>query len=84
VSAPDLPRFKVASVTGYSARNVATGWYVLDTWHVHRVVSSYPVPSGRAGDKGSGFTARRRRELAEERCAELEAWHAEAMANDAA
>jgi hypothetical protein len=79
LSAPDLPRFKVSSVTSYHerGRRVATGYFVLGSWDVHRVVASFPVPGGTAGDT---FT-HRRRELAETRCAELEAWHAKAMAD---
>jgi hypothetical protein len=76
VSAPDLPRFKVSSVTGYSlgagSGGRSTAWYVLDTWFLHAVVASYLV-----GDASPA----RRRERAEQRCAELEAWHTEALAN---
>jgi hypothetical protein len=65
VSAPDLPRFKVAS----------TGTAVLDTWNTHREVAVFE------GSFGAALAVARRRTVA--RCAELEAWHEQAMANDA-
>jgi hypothetical protein len=61
VSAPDLPRFVVAS----------GGMDVLDTWHAHRIVHSFAAYRGEA--------QRLARIAAVKRCAELEAWHAEAM-----
>lgn len=83
MSAPDLPRFKVASVTGYTpstgrtGSRVSTAWYVLDTWLLHAVVSSYPVGGG--ARHGNNLPAEQRHALAERRCAELEAWHEQAM-----
>jgi hypothetical protein len=44
---------------------------VLDTWHAHRIVHSFAAYRGEA--------QRLARIAAVKRCAELEAWHAEAM-----
>jgi hypothetical protein len=85
MSAPDLPRFKVTSVTGYAsssgARTPFTGYWVLDMWFNHEVVSSYPIREAKKG-KGLGkpLTQKQREEAAHARCAALERWHAEEMA----
>jgi hypothetical protein len=85
VSAPDLPRFKIASVTGFAmssgARSESTGYYVLDTWFNHEVVSSYSIRQAKDG-KGRGRppTQLQRKQLARARCKALERWHLKEMA----
>jgi hypothetical protein len=84
VSAPDLPRFKVASVTGFAmssgARSESTGYYVLDTWDNCEVVSSYPIRQAKySKGRGKPPTMAQREERAYARCAELERWHTEEM-----
>jgi hypothetical protein len=51
VSAPDLPRFKVASVTGWGAGGTAltTSYSVLDTWNCHQIVSAFYTPTQGSG-----------------------------------
>jgi len=85
VSAPGLPRFKVSSVTGYAlnagGKRMATAYFVLDTWDLHRIVSSWLPHDGKtAGTANMISNGDRRRERAEQRCAELEAWHHAEMA----
>jgi hypothetical protein len=85
VSAPDLPRFKVASVTGFAmssgARSESTGYYVLDTWDNCAVVSSYPIRQAKhSKGRGRAPTQPQREQMAYARCAELERWHAKEMA----
>ena len=68
------PRYVVRSVTGYEItpnastgndRGAPTSYYVLDRWYDWHVVAAFDAPKGR--------TSKHRRELAEARCAELNA-----------
>ena len=88
MSAPDLPRFKVSSVTGYGsssgARKPSIAYYVLDTWDNHRVVATFPIWS-LENSRGAGRNGRipsvvERGRRAYARCVELEEWHRREMA----